>query len=233
MESVLSGLADSGHLRAYGWLALVIIAATFLVTLFDRRFNPDFPHRWRDGIAESFYSVMSVATSGRPASRTNLFGWFGRIWSAVWLVCGIAVLSYVTASVTSVMTTLSLTNQINSLSDLSGKTVGVFTGSTAEDFARASGLSMQRYPDIDAAAEVLTNERISAIIADAPVLEYYQHRNPDVAVDVVGPIFEPDKYGFGLVRRSPLTGPLTIELLGAKESGLIENLRVKYFGEGS
>ena len=77
IESVFVGLADSGHLRAYGWLAFVIVAATLVATLFDRRFNPDFPSRWRDGIAESLYSVVSIATSGRPASRTNLFGWIG------------------------------------------------------------------------------------------------------------------------------------------------------------
>jgi hypothetical protein len=108
--AVLAGLTDAGHLEAYGWLALVIVVATVLITLFDRRFDPDFPRRWREGIADSFYSVMSVATSGRPAARKNLFGWVGRIWAAFWLICGIAVVSYVTASVTSVMTTLSLTN---------------------------------------------------------------------------------------------------------------------------
>ena len=37
------------------------------------------------------------------------------------------------------MTTLSLTNQINSLADLPGKSVGVFTGSVSEDFARDFG----------------------------------------------------------------------------------------------
>ena len=40
--------------------------------------------------------------------------------------------AYVTSSVTSVMTTLSLTNQINSVADLPGKSIGVFAGSVAE-----------------------------------------------------------------------------------------------------
>ena len=103
---VVTGLRESGHLRAYAWLAFVIVAATVLMTLFDRRFDKDFPQRWRDGISESFFSVMSIATSGR-AARRNLFGWVGRIWQALWLVCGVAVLAYITSTVTSVMTTLS------------------------------------------------------------------------------------------------------------------------------
>src|SRR5690606_31355508 len=62
---VIGGLQQSGHLVAYAWIALVIVVATLLLTLFDRRFDKDFPRSWREGIAESFYTVMSVATSGK------------------------------------------------------------------------------------------------------------------------------------------------------------------------
>ena len=174
---------------------------------------------------------MSVATSGKSPSRKNLFGWIGRIWQALWLVSGIAVLAYVTSSVTSVMTTLSLANQINSLTDLPGKTVGVFTGSVAEEFARDSALTSRSFANIDEAVAALLDKNIAAIVGDAPVLEYYAHRNPDVPVSVVGAIFEPDKYGFGLAHRGELTRPLTVELLGARERGLVEDLRSEYFGE--
>jgi len=230
---VVGGLRESGHLRAYAWLAFVIVAATVLLTFFDRYFDKDFPRRWREGIAESFYTVMSVATSGRVPSRKNLFGWVGRIWQAVWLVCGIAVLAYVTSSITSVMTTLSLTSQINSLADLPGKPVGVFTGSVAEEFAEESGFRYHSFAGIDQAVGALIDGRIAAIIGDAPVLEYYVHTHPEAHIAVVGAIFEPDKYGFGLPRHTPLTKALTVELLGAHESGLVEELRVKYFGDAS
>lgn len=228
---VMGGLRDSGHLRAYAWLAFVILAATGLLTLFDRHFDKDFPRRWRDGVAESFYTVMTVATSGRTPSRKNLFGWLGRIWQGMWLVCGIAVLAYVTSSVTSVMTTLSLTNQVNSLADLPGKPVGVFTGSVAEEFAEESALRYHSFAGVDEAVDALIEGRIAAIVGDAPVLEYYVHTHPEAHITVVGAIFEPDKYGFGLTRGSSLTKTLTVELLGAHESGLVEELRVKYFGD--
>jgi ABC-type amino acid transport substrate-binding protein len=225
---VVAGLHESGFLRAYAWLALVILAATILLTLFDRRFDRDFPTRWREGIAESFFAVMSIATSGR-AARKNLFGWLGRIWQGLWLICGVAVLAYVTSSVTSVMTILALTNQIHNLGDLPGKTVGVFTGSIAEDFARESALRSRSFAQLGNAVAALRDGRIAAIVADAPVLEYYAATHPDEAVAVVGPIFEPDKYGFGLTLGSDLTRPLTVQLLGAHESGLLAELRAKYF----
>lgn len=230
LGSLITGLSDAGFLRAYAWIALIIVAATVLLTLFDRRFDQSFPRRWRDGMAESFYAVMSVATSGRPPARKNLFGWVGRIWQGLWLVCGIAVLAYVTSSVTSVMTTLSLTNQINSLSDLGDRPVGVLTGTVQQDFARNEGLRARSYPGIDSAVEAVVNGDVAAIIHDAPVLEYYAHTHSDQPVEVVGRLFEKDKYGFALPRQSALTHPLTVELLGALDADEIEGLRAKYFG---
>lgn len=227
---VVSGLSQSGFLRAYAWIAFVVLAATVMLTLFDRRFDPNFPRRWRDGAAESFFAVMSVA-AGKASGRKNAFGWVGRVWQGLWLVCGIAVLAFVTSSVTSVMTTLSLTNQINSLTDLPGKAVGVFAGSVSEEFARRSGLDVYSFPNIDEAVAALKDGDIAAIVGDAPVLEFYSHSHPEQRVDVIGGIFEPDKYGFGLPLNSPSTRRLTVELIGAHERGLVEQLHDKYFGD--
>ncbi|MEM8853140.1 MAG: transporter substrate-binding domain-containing protein [Pseudomonadota bacterium] len=229
-ENVVGGLADTGHLQAFAWIGAVILAATLLLTLFDRRFDPNFPRRWRDGMADSFYSVMTVAVSNRPPSRKNLFGWAGRILSAFWLIFGLAVVAYVTSSVTSVMTTLSLTNQINGISDLPGKTVGVLDGSTAEDFVIAEGLQRVEFSNIDQGVNMLAEGEIDAIVGDAPILDYYVHTRPEHNVAVVGEMFAPEKYGFGIGQTSQLRRPLTVELIGADESGLIEELRTKYFG---
>lgn len=229
---VFRGLQDSGHLKAYAWLLGIIILATILVTLFDRRFDKNFPERWRDGYAESFYTVMSVVTSGKPPARKNLFGWIGRIWQACWLVCGIALLAYVTSSVTSVMTTLSLTGQINSVADLPRHLVGVQTGSIAERFAKENGLVHLKFDHIEEAVGALKESEIDAIIEDAPVLEYYVHKHPEESLKVVGPIFEPDKYAFALEYHSQYTRDLTVDVIGAYEDGVIEELRLKYFGNG-
>jgi ABC-type amino acid transport substrate-binding protein len=230
ISALVRGLSSAGHLRVYGWMLLFVLTATVVLTLFDRRFDPDFPKRWRDGLAEGFYTVMSVATSGKPPSRSKLFGWVGRMWAAVWLVCGIGVLAFVTSSVTSVMTTLAITGTINSPADLPGKTVAVFTGSVSEEFARTFGLTSRSYFGIDEAVVALVAGRVDAIVADAPVLEYYEHIRPENDLSVVGPIFEPDKYGFAMPLDSTLRKSLTVALLGLKEEGVIDDLRTIYFG---
>lgn len=228
--SVLGGLADTGHLRIYGFILGAIVLSTLLLTLFDRRFNPNFPKRWREGVAESFYAVMSVATTGKPPARAQHFGWVGRIWSALWLICGVAIIAYVTSSITSVMTTIALTDRISGLSDLPGKNVGVLSGSTAEEFALEQGFRTTPFPNIDAAIGALTAGRVDALVGDAPVLDYFAHTRPQHDVVVVGELFAPEKYGFGIAIGSPLRRPLTVALIGADEDGVIEELRTQYFG---
>jgi len=230
---VLDGLSDSGYLRYYAWIALVILVASVLLTVFDRHFDKDFPRRWRDGFAESFYTVMQVATTGRPPSRKNLFGWVGRIWQGLWLVAGVAVLAFVTSSVTSVMTTLALTSQIHGIQDLAGRAVGVLRDSVAHEYVRRTGLDHRAFLSIEEAVAALGEGSVAAIVEDAPVLEYFAHTRPGAGVRVVGPLFEPDKYAFATPHGSDLRRPLTVQLLAAHERGDIARLRTKYFGSGS
>jgi polar amino acid transport system substrate-binding protein len=231
--SVVSGLNDAGHLRAYGWLLAVIIAATIGFTLFDRKFDPDFPRRWREGIAESFHHVISIAAAGKAGARKNLFGWVGRLWQAIWVIVGVGVIAYITSSVTSVMTAVSIERGIHSLADLPGKTVGVFTGSVAEDFVTELGIASRSYPDIDTAAGAMKAGNIDAIVGDAPILEHFAHNKPQENVTVVGNIFHPDKYGFAFPHDSELTQPVTLQILQLIEDGTVEELRNRYFGSST
>lgn len=226
---VLGGLERAGHLRAMAWLATLILVATLVLALFYRRFDTTFPDRWHEGLAESFYEVMSVATSGK-VTRPNALGWIGRISGGIWMVCGVAVIAYVTSSVTSVMTALTLTHQINSLADLPGRTIGVRGGSVAENYSNDLRLATQAYRSIDEAVAGLGSGEIAAIIDDAPVLEYYAHTHVKSPLSVVGPIFHPDKYGFGFHHGDNLSHTITLQILELQESGELEALRRKYFG---
>lgn len=226
---LLGGLRDSGFLQTYLWLALLALAAAIGLTLFDRRYNPDFPKGWLAGFGESFYAVMAVIT-GRPTGRRNVTGWVGRIWQGLWLVFGVATVAFVTSSATSVMTTLSLRNQIAGISDLSGHLVAVSTGSVSEDFARERGLDFKPFSHVEESIEALRNGDVAAVVADSEVLEYYDHVHSDQGLEVVGAAFEPDKYAFALPHQSPLTRPVALTLLGLQERGIVEEIRQKYFG---
>ncbi|WP_412051511.1 transporter substrate-binding domain-containing protein [Hoeflea sp. Naph1] len=232
LGDVWDGLWEAGYIEVYGWIVFLIIAATIGLTFFDRRFDKNFPVRWRDGFSESFYAVMLVATKGTLPSRAKLFGWVGRVFSAFWLIIGVAVLAYVTSSVTSVMTSLAIRGDIRGPEDLPDRTVGVFTGSISENIMAGEGIDIRRFDGIEKAVTALKENDIDAIVADAPVLEYYKHKHLDMGLDVVGRIFNPGKYGFALpYSQDALTQEVTIKLLALQEGGDLDALEKQYFGD--
>jgi polar amino acid transport system substrate-binding protein len=229
LGNLVTDLRQGGHLRIYAWLGVIIVVGTIVLTLIDRRYHPEFPGTWREGLAESFYHVMSVATSGSTTHR-NLFGAAGRVLGAIWLAFGVAVVAYVTASITSVMTASTIAHQINSFSDLQGKRVGVMAGSVGETYCRAAMLDVQAFDAMEQAVDALMQRRISAIVRDAPVLEWYDTAHPNLPITVVGPVFNTEKYGFALPPNSPLTRPVSEAILRLQDKGELDALRARYFG---
>ncbi len=229
MSALMDGLEKSGHLRVYAWIGVLMIVATVVLTLVDRRFHPEFPEKWGEGLAESFYHVMSVVTSGSTSHR-NLLGTVGRFLGALWLACGVAIVAYVTSSITSVMTASTIAHQINGPADLGGKVVGALKGSTGETFCRDAQLDLQSFATMEEAVDALLKGQITAIVRDAPVLEWYDQAHPELPVTVVGPLFKPEKYGFALPQNSPLTRRISEVLLDLKDRGVLDDLRGKYFG---
>ena len=228
-DDLVNRLDDAGHLATYAWILFILIAATVVLTIFDRRFDEGFPKRWREGLAESFYHVVSIATSGKT-SRKNLFGWVGRIWQTFWMVFGIAIIAYLTSSITSVMTVAHIDNNISSLSDLQGKSVGVRAGSVAEQFLKSRSIATVPFDHLPEAVAALVNDEIAAIVGDGPVLDYYAHQHADQPIALVGNVFSPDKYGFGFPRQSELVKPASVAIISAHENEEIAKLKAKYFG---
>lgn len=112
--------------------------------------------------------MMSVVTSGRPPTHKNLFGWIGRIWQGLWLACGIAIFVFITSTVTSVMTTLQLSNQISGIADLAGKPVAVRAGSTADDHAVSVGLSVRHHDNLEQAVQPCRKVKSAPLSAMRP-----------------------------------------------------------------
>ncbi|WP_309082601.1 transporter substrate-binding domain-containing protein [Chelativorans sp.] len=229
LSDIFGQLADAGHLMNYALIALLILLVCGVMTIVDRRFDPEFPQRWREGLAENFYHVMSMATQGQT-DRKNLFGWLGRIWQGIWMILALAVVAYITSSITSVMTASHLTNQIQNVADLQGKLVGVREGSVAEEYMSTSFADVKRFDHLAEAARALLDGELSAIVDEGPELEYYVNTHPGEPLEVVGSTFRPDKYGFAFTPGSSLLKPVSVALIGMHESGELERLRARYFG---
>jgi ABC-type amino acid transport substrate-binding protein len=229
LRTLIADLRQGGHLRIYAWIGVIMIVATIVLTLIDRRWHPEFPEGWGKGLAESFHHVMSVATSGSTSHR-NLLGAAGTVLGALWLACGVAVVAYVTSSITSVMTASTIMHQINNVNDLRGKHVGALAGSVGESYCRQALLDVQPFDSLDQAVDALQSGQIAAIVSDAPMLEWFDTAHPELPVTEVGPVFKAEGYGFALPAGSPLTRPVSKMILRLKDGGMLDMLRAQYFG---
>ncbi|QQO10143.1 transporter substrate-binding domain-containing protein [Breznakiella homolactica] len=263
--SVIAELIRTGQFKTYLLLFGVLILLAVLVTLIRRRFDPEFPRGWKEGITCSFHDLVAMAKSGSiPKSsddtdvkvlkklkdresftvselagavievreKKNRYGWIGYVLSAVWMLFGVGLVAYVTSTVTATMTTLSLVyEEINSFYDLPGKRTGVFAGTASEYDLRYLGTNMVPLADIEEAAEALSAGSIQAVVADAPVLEYYVLTHPEFNFTVTGELFRPDKYAFAAAGNGAgLIDTISVELIKLHENGYIRSLKLKYFG---
>jgi ABC-type amino acid transport substrate-binding protein len=227
---IWNGLRESGHLQIFGLGACVILISTILLTLAERHWNKEFHPDWANGIAESFYHVMSIVMTGK-SSHKGLPGPWGKILAAVWIAFGVGVVAYITSSVTSIMTVNSLEGIIKGPQNLPGHKVGVIPGTVGAQYCSDKHLDTVSFNSLPEAVSALVGRRIEAIVLDAITLQWYDNSHPELPITEVGPIFERKSYAFALPIASPLRHDINKAILKQNESGILETLRKHYFGD--
>jgi polar amino acid transport system substrate-binding protein len=228
-RDLFKGLSEGGHLQVFGAIVLSLLLASISLTLYDRRNDPAFHRSWKMGLSESFYHVVSIVMAGKTSHKPILRGATGNILAAIWLICGVTLIAYITSSLTSVMTANKINGQINGPSDLGGKKVGTVTGHTAAEYCHRALLDTEEFPDIDSAVRALVTERIDAIVYNSWILRYMDKQHPELPITEVGPLFEPRKFGFALPQGSVLRRPINLTLLRLSEDGYLRKLGNQYF----
>lgn len=226
-----AGLRDNGHLVTLAWGAALTLVASLLLLVLLRLYDKDFPRHWRDGFAEAFYHVVSICVTGKTRYTGGLgAGWIGRILAALWLCFGVGTVAYVTSSVSSVMTTLSLSGAISGPKDLAMKKAAVLSGSAGERYCAVHDIQVLRVASLDDAVAALLARSVVAIVADAASLESYDIRHPNLPITEVGEIFERRHFAFPTHRPSPeLLQRLNYGIVLLRENGIIDHIRGQWF----
>ena len=222
-------ISDPVHLQIVGFGSLLIVLLALIVTVFERRLDPEFPKGWIEGWVESFYHVMSVIFTGKT-NHKGIPGRLGRFFAALWVATGVAVVAFITSSITSSMTVSKLHGQINGPQDLPGKMVGTIRGTLGQTYCENLQLNTQLYESLPEAARALVGREINCIVYDAPVLQYYDNAHPELPVSEVGPIINKAPYGFAFAPGSPLRIPFNRALFDLDEKGFVNTLHTQYFG---
>ena len=230
-STVFKELLDSGRIKSYLWLTVLVIALTLIITLIRRRIDIAYTKKWSTGLAQSFHDLILAAKSGKiPPAK---LGWIGYVLSAVWMLVGVALIAYVTSTLTSAMTSVSLQTNINSLLDLQGRSVsvGVISGSVGHDLLHSMGIATKDYDAVADAVNDLHARKLDAVVDDAPVLEYLAYTRPELELNVVGSLFYPEKYVFAANEfHHQLLDAVSLEIIKMHDNGELEALKNKFLG---
>jgi polar amino acid transport system substrate-binding protein len=218
-----------------GGLIFVLLLNSHIIWFLERRKNPEsFPVGYLAGIWEAiWWSICTIITGG--CENKAPLGVAGRLTAIVWMLAGAGLFTYITATITSAMTVETLNSDVQSVADLKARKwpVGTIAGSTAQTFLERQGLTVQGFPDVDAAGTALADDKVKAIVYDAPMLLYYAKNNPEKKLGVVGELFEKQSYGIGLPQGSPHRKEITRSILALREQGFFDELENRYFGTGT
>ena len=227
IESLLS--APIGHILVAALLIVVLLA--HLLWLVERRGNPSFQKGYLPGIAEGLWGVMLIIATGEHGDREASSQVKRLIVAFMWLL-GVVLIAQFTATVTSSLTVQQLQSSIQGPGDLPGKTIATVPGSIAADYLAQRGLPYTAVTNADEGYHLLVRGQVQAIVYEAPTLQYWAARRGNGVLQVVGPVFSPEKYGIAVGLGSPLRKQINEALLAMYADGSYEEVYRKWFSQG-
>ncbi|MDS4020036.1 MAG: transporter substrate-binding domain-containing protein [Candidatus Competibacter sp.] len=210
---------------------LIVVLLAHVLWLVERRGNPFFQKGYLAGIVEGLWGVMLIIATGEHGDREAPSGVKRLTVALMWLL-GVVLIAQFTATVTSSLTVQQLQSSIQGPDDLPGKTIGTVPGSIAADYLTQHGLSYTAINNADEGYNLLMRGQVQAIVYEAPTLQYWAARRGNGALQVVGPIFRPEKYGIAVASGSPLRKSVNQALLTMYADGSYEEIYRKWFSQG-
>ena len=209
----------------------MLLVAGLAVWLFERRRNaaqfggPP----WR-GLGSGFWwSAVTMTTVGYGDKAPVTIG--GRLVAIVWMFASIITISGFTAAIASTLTVARLASSIQGPSDLAGVRVGAVSGSTGAAYLETRGIVPLGFATAREALAAMAEQRVEAVVHDAPILRYLVAREQAGVVDVLPMVFQPQGYAIGLPEDSAHRELVDRELLELVAEQAWRQRLTRYLGE--
>jgi ABC-type amino acid transport substrate-binding protein len=229
------GLFKADTFKVIGVLLLALLANSHVLWFVERRKNPEsFPEGYFEGVFEAtWWSICTLVTGG--CENISPKGVYGRLTAVIWMLAGVALVSYVTATLASVMTVNNLTGDIKDLDDLRrlpASAVGTVGGSAAERYLTSHGIKVRgEFTTVDELCSALAEGKsgLRAVVYDEPLLSYYLTTHPSAKLVLSGDKFDEGDYGFPLQLGSPYRKIINQRIPALRTEGYFEELKKKWF----
>ncbi len=228
-QEILQRLSEPRLLRLFGIVALLMLIQAHIVWYLDRRKegvieNPAYV----PGIFQAIWWTVLILLGQEDEMPKSLVG---KIVGLFWVIVGIIFVAYFTADITAELTVQQLEGSIHELSDLENRPVAVVATREAMEYLHERTIQQaQSYGQIEPAYEALVAGKVDAIIAPAPLLNYYATHVGRGKVQIVGTPFLNQFYAIVMPKDSPYRKPINRAILTLKENGTYEQIYQKWFG---
>ena len=224
---VWGGLGKTNLGVVFAFVALVIIAG-HLVWLAERG-KDMFDDRYLPGVFEGIYWAVVTASTVGYGDKAPV-KWAGRTLAIIVIVISLPMFALFTAELASAFTAHRIAADIDGPDDLQGRRVGIVRGTASAIYAEQLGLTTQQWDRADDAYAALESKRVDAVLYDAPSLHYYSRTAGRGKVLVVSREFKPQNLSMAIADGSDLREGINRALLEIAESGVLTDLKMKWFG---
>ena len=210
---------------------VIVLLLAHVLWLIERRVNPLFKKPYIRGIGEGLWGALLIVATGEHGDRETPRIVKRLAVAAMWLL-GVVVLAQLTATVTSSQTVARLQSAVHGPEDLPGLKIGTVPGTVAEEYLNRKRLPHVALTSADDGLTKLMQGELQAIVFDAPTLRYWAARRGNGRLQVVGPVFQPEKYGIAVPQHSPLRERVDEALLAMYADGTYEDIHSRWFAPG-
>ena len=232
LTDVARRLISVRFFQATGTLVVILFLGGALLWLFERRRNPEqFGGTVPEGLGAAFWwSAVTMTTVGYGDKAPVSIG--GRLVAVVWMFASVIVISGLTATIASALTVSHLESSIAGPKDLAAAgLLGCVRGSTGEAYLQEERLTYTSFETVLESMEALAEERVRAVVYDAPILRYLARGTFAGRVNVLPVTFERQDYAFALPLESPLRKRINQSLLEHVKSEEWSYVIRRYLGE--
>lgn len=227
LRDVIANMLSPSLLQLFGIVVALTIVIAHVVWFIERRSSTsEFPKEYLAGIGEALWwaAITVVGYDDRPPRNR-----WARLLAILWMFVAIFLIANLTATITAALTVERLYSNINGIADLQDKRVATVAGSTAADYLARYGINAHTVTAIEDAYALLQEDRIDAIVYDAPILLYYATHDGFGDVQMAGNVFEEENYGIALPTDSPHRESINRMLLAMQEDGSYQEIYQRWF----
>ena len=216
---------------AMGALALLLLAVGAAIWLFERKANAEeFGGSPAQGMSSGFWwAAVTMTTVGYGDKAPRTLG--GRLVGLVWMFAAVIIISSFTAAIATSLTVGSLSSGIKGVQDLRNAKVVTVGGSAAADSLRERGIAFVTRAELEDGLQDLADERVDAVVYDAPLLRYRVMNNHPGALQVLPAVFDRQDYAFALPQGSELREPINRAILEYLATDEWRDTLVEYLGK--